>query len=294
MRQKTKGNIKGKTGIKKEPLADAKLTEKIRNLLKGRETEKIIEMCKENEEYLPVLAGFLDDEEWIIQIRTAETLREIKNPKSVPALIGALNLLRYQNVNPEDIFNADCISFYDMEYEDDHIGDVAASQNNSFRIEVVRALGKIGDPSAGDALIQVLLKDKRRDLRIMAAEALGSIKSSDAVEALIETFRDKEEYMRDSAIRALAELEDPKIKLLSGMLEHKELRVRRSVLLALIKITCSEEFLIKWIEKEEELPLKELKELLETEKFMEVITKLLQSAGILRLAQDKVWKFTEL
>jgi HEAT repeat protein len=60
------------------------------------------------------------------------------------------------------------------------------------RWEAAEALGKIGDTRAVDLLIEKL-KDKKLLVRWKAAEALGEIKDYRAVEPLIHVLNDKDE-----------------------------------------------------------------------------------------------------
>ena len=100
----------------------------------------------------------------------AEALGEIKEPRAVLALCGALK------------------EFSDV-WE-----------------EAARALVKIGSPAVPQ--LREALKDEDKFVRWRAGEALGEIKDRWAVEALIGALKDEEEYVRNKAAEALGEIGD--------------------------------------------------------------------------------------
>jgi HEAT repeat protein len=75
----------------------------------------------------------------------------------------------------------------------------------SVRRAAAEALGKIGDPQAVPALMEAL-KDRDEDVRKAVAEALGEIGDPQAVPALLETLKDEDEDVRWAATMALWKL----------------------------------------------------------------------------------------
>jgi len=76
------------------------------------------------------------------------------------------------------------------------------------RWRVLEALGKIGSDKAVEPLIEVLKYLGDDDVRWRVLEALGKIGSDKAVNPLIEALKDKDPYVRRSAVEALGRIAD--------------------------------------------------------------------------------------
>jgi HEAT repeat protein len=106
---------------------------------------------------------------------------------------------------------------------------VLKRESPDLRAEVARALGKIGDARAVDALIEVL-KDEDSYVRKNVAWALGKIRDARAVDALIEALKDEDRGVRKNVAWALGEIGDARaVGALIEALRDKDSKVRRSV-----------------------------------------------------------------
>ena len=104
------------------------------------------------------------------------------------------------------------------------------------RKNVVDALGRIKSNEAVKHLIKAL-EDRDAIVRRSAAYALGQIKSDEAVKHLIKTLEDEDTTVRNNAIDALGQIKsDEAIKHLIMVLEDENANVRRSAVDALGKI----------------------------------------------------------
>ena len=85
---------------------------------------------------------------------------------------------------------------------------LVSSTEKVIAIEAVRALGKIGDPAAGQPLL-TLIREPKTDptLRIEAVAALGSIGGDGVVDTLLDFLADRNPLVRAAAITALASLD---------------------------------------------------------------------------------------
>jgi len=83
------------------------------------------------------------------------------------------------------------------------------TQNNSLKLAVIEALGKIGDPIVVSSLIE-LIKDKDSSIRSKSAEALGEIRDKRAVEPLMAIIKDEDSWVRMAVAEALGKIKDPK------------------------------------------------------------------------------------
>ena len=90
------------------------------------------------------------------------------------------------------------------------LGAVARDRNPDVRFEAVRALRKIGDPSAGDRLLPMLDLNMDR-VRNEIITTLGSLKCRGAVADLTRVFEEEKpgELARILALSALADIADP-------------------------------------------------------------------------------------
>ena len=88
-----------------------------------------------------------------------------------------------------------------------------------------KALGRIGDVGAVDALIEAL-NDEAVGVRSNAAKALGAIGD---VDALIEALKDEKVDVRSNAARALVEMGDPRaVEALKEALKDENADVRKA------------------------------------------------------------------
>jgi len=109
-------------------------------------------------------------------------------------------------------------------------------KDKDVRADAAEALGKIEDPRAVEPLIQAL-KDKDEDVRTDAAEALGKIGDPRAVEPLLQALNDKDEYVRIHAAEALGKIGDPRaVEPLLQALNDKDDRIPGCAAEALGKI----------------------------------------------------------
>lgn len=113
------------------------------------------------------------------------------------------------------------------------------NKRNKIKWEELRALEKIGDKQAIEAII-VLLKDEFAGVRSSAAQALIEIGDNSAVEALIDALRDKDRLVRVYSAQALGNIGDKRaIQPLTVLLKDISQEVRLSAANALSKLADS-------------------------------------------------------
>jgi HEAT repeat protein len=107
-------------------------------------------------------------------------------------------------------------------------------QNSGVRSGAVQILGKIKDPRAVEALVEVL---QVKDLQFSAAYALGEIKDPRAVEGLIAALENKDAEFREGVANALGKIKDPRADAaLIAALKDKEPKVLHAAADALGRI----------------------------------------------------------
>ena len=85
-----------------------------------------------------------------------------------------------------------------------------------------------------------LLRDRHWEVRVEATEALGRLKSSEALPPLLGCLRDDDKEVRAEAARALGQLGDPGgVEALVNALVEPDVGVRQAAVRALIKISPS-------------------------------------------------------
>ena len=104
---------------------------------------------------------------------------------------------------------------------------VLDDHNPNVRAGAARALGKIGDPHALDALVFRLRFDKDIEVRKSAVWALH-IGGARAVDPLIEALRDPDEWVRFGAVIVLAKIGQPAVHALIATLQDRSSQVRAS------------------------------------------------------------------
>ena len=83
--------------------------------------------------------------------------------------------------------------------------EVIADSDWWVRTRAADALGKIGGPKVVDAVL-TLIKDENQDIRRAAIEILNQTKDERAIAQLIEATRDKDWWVSERAVDALAEI----------------------------------------------------------------------------------------
>lgn len=124
----------------------------------------------------------------------------------------------------------------------------------TMRADAAEALGKIGDTGAVEPLIHTLEEDKDEDVRKIVADSLGEIGDARAVEPLIHTLNDRKKSVRESAAEALGKIGEPAVESLINAMKDKSAHVRLGAVDALGKIgdTRAVETLISGLEDENE------------------------------------------
>lgn len=82
------------------------------------------------------------------------------------------------------------------------------STSPAVRREAVRDIGRMRQPSSMNILCEALEKDADFGVRAMAAEALGNMRSKEAVPSLVKALNDKNRNVRSSAIVAFGYIRD--------------------------------------------------------------------------------------
>jgi HEAT repeat protein len=131
----------------------------------------------------------------------AEILGELKQPKSVQALLTAMSDLQDQ-----------------------------------VRARAAGALGKIGDRRAVPDLIHLMLGDPVPYVRIQSVRALGAIGDARALHHLIDSLKDGEWWVRIRVIEALEQLGDDAIEPLILALEDSDTEVRQRAAMTLERL----------------------------------------------------------
>jgi|SRR5215213_237766 len=121
---------------------------------------------------VPQLITLLDDVDDFVQMAAARALGELHDPRALPRLVATL-----------------------------------ADENGSVRELAVWALSEMKDARAVTALCAVLLSDVRVEVRRGAAEALGEIRSAEALPTLKQALNDREPGVSTAAAWAISETE---------------------------------------------------------------------------------------
>lgn len=146
------------------------------------------------------------------------------NVRSTISVIDAKNRFDYYSPIPDLYYKTDNLGILQVlagskdrmdgkQFELLTIRLISALQDQDWivRARAAELLGKIKDTSAVEPLIAVL-RDKDSDVRARAAEALGEIKDKTAVEPLFSVLRDEQrELVREAIVTALGKMEDKRV-----------------------------------------------------------------------------------
>ena len=179
----------------------------------------------------------------------ADALGKIGDPRAIPALVGALGD-EYSAVRMSA-----CVALGDLKARDAVAplirvvtGKVPSGKGyrlfipeevGEVRWMAARALGKIGDATAVDPLIEVL-GSADGDLGLYVAQALGDLRDSRAVPALMEKARRRNEPELRGIVEALGRVGDPRARsILLELLETGKEDVRHAAAIALERMKGS-------------------------------------------------------
>ena len=141
-----------------------------------------------------------------------------------------------------------------------HLLPLLKSENRDDRLLGLASLGRIGHPdeSAVEEITKLLSEEKDNYVRQMAANALGDMGASDAVEALLNSLEDPYQEVRKSVVTALGKLGDGRAmeKMFSSLFDYEHFaHIRNDIAIALKKIDQdqTEEQLVSVLEDDSQL-----------------------------------------
>jgi len=195
--------------------------------------KKILSVIKPIPLELQNLINVLNSVDNEIRDRAAETLGKMGDPLAIPPLIRALD-------DKDEVVRGSAAEALGKIGEQSAVPGLikALTDNSSYvRYRVAGALGDIGSSEAVPHLVKAIA-DEYNIVRQWAADALGDIGDPQAIPCLFRTLtdQDEEEFVRDSAAEALANIGVPAITQLIKVLTHKNSYVRGRAALALGKI----------------------------------------------------------
>ncbi len=138
-----------------------------------------------------------------------DALLEIRNMESAEGSRAAIPALS----DPSEIVRATAAFSVIFLPKDEAVSELVPLLRDKFELvrrEAAYALGKVGDVSALDPLIETLQKDKTLEVRNAAVIALGEVGDARAIDALTRVLlqkpANKEEFLRRSAIRSIGQI----------------------------------------------------------------------------------------
>ena len=170
------------------------------------------ELVKRGEQALEKLISNIDNQDRNIASRCIEALGKIGNVRAVDPLLKKLSDL--SNQSSSGLFTKRFLRIITIKAlgnlkdpKSIHLLNKIKSEGTEYDMaHAVVALSKIGDDPAFTDLIG-LLKSDEKNIRFIAAEALGNLQNKEATDALIQALSDKEWFVRDAAAESLGRLE---------------------------------------------------------------------------------------
>ena len=189
----------------------------------------------------PLTRAYLDyPEDRINGLAILNLLSEVQDPRSLPALIEALN---WRTEVSEDHADRAAQTIQAMELPTEERSEViqalarsleritdARQEDNKMRVSMIRALGSLEDKGATEILASIATKqDEKQNFLInrLAAQQLGELRDPTAIPALIKCLflfapNHPELRMNDVAAEALILIGRPSLKPLLGVLAGKD------------------------------------------------------------------------
>ena len=152
-----------------------------------------------------VIRTFRSDANPLVRNRAIDTLGRFARPESVAVLTGLL-------VGEDTSYHLRAIAALGHTGMHEAVAPLLArlrAHGIAERAAIVEALARLRDPSALDALLEVLESVRDEALRIRITIALGAIRAPSAYDALVRMLRDPLPAVRFHAIRGLRELGEP-------------------------------------------------------------------------------------
>ena len=244
----------------------------------------------------PLIAALKDDDSGVRR-NAVNALGEIKDPRSIELLIAALQDTNWKSqssvkstldkIDPnwanteaakQSVFDfvaalkdtnsatirksaATALGYLKNPHAAEPLIDAMKDEDRYVRMNVISALGNIGDTSAVKPLIAELEAPNNKN---WASHAMGKIKDPRAEEPLIATLKDTNSvFVRSSAAEALGKIKDPRaVEPLIAALNDKYSDVRTNALKALRQITgrglLKYDSWIKWWDENKESFMKNL------------------------------------
>lgn len=141
-----------------------------------------------------------------------------------------------------------------------HLLPLLESENRDERLMALASLGRIGHPdeSAVEEITKLLPEEKDPYVRQMAANALGDMGASDAMEVLLDALEDPSQEVRKSVVTSLGKLGDGRAreKVFSSLFDYENFaHIRNDIAIALKNIDQdqTEEQLVSVLEDDSQL-----------------------------------------
>jgi len=174
----------------------------------------------------------LQHKDYLVRKEAARSLKKVGDERAVLPLTKTLKFEEWQSDSPilssVREFSAEALSIIGDERAIPHlIQSIREDKDDEVRWRSVYALGKIGDRSVVEVLIEAL-NSESWIVRENAARALGNIGAYEGVDSLISALDDREWRVRKNTVIALGEIDDPDaIRPLLKLLSDEDADVRR-------------------------------------------------------------------
>ena len=218
--------------------ADA-VIEQITQAQTNEDRRSLLDVLSELESGVPALIRMLGDSRWFVARNAADLLGEIVAKSAEPALVGALRhgddrvrrsatnaLLRLGTPNAlQAIYDAVNDTSADVRMQaaaaiatrnDDRssttlIRAIEDEEDADVQLAMIAALGRVATPEAVQKLVKMaepegrMFRRKTTSIRVAATQALGEARTPAALSALRDLAEDKDQDVRETANRALAQ-----------------------------------------------------------------------------------------
>ena len=218
--------------------ADA-VIEQITQAQTNEDRRSLLDVLSELESGVPALIRMLGDSRWFVARNAADLLGEIVAKSAEPALVGALRhgddrvrrsatnaLLRLGTPNAlQAIYDAVNDTSADVRMQaaaaiatrnDDRssttlIRAIEDEEDVDVQLAMIAALGRVATPEAVQKLVKMaepegrMFRRKTTSIRVAATQALGEARTPAALSALRDLAEDKDQDVRETANRALAQ-----------------------------------------------------------------------------------------
>ncbi len=172
-----------------------------------------------------ILLSFLDEEDEEVVLQAVKALGRLRDPSAVPRLIEL-----FERTDKEELLGHIARALGEMEAPQarEHLLRVLSDAGPELAVEVIGALGKIGDAAALDGIVEAMRRLSVPEVERAAVRAIGEIGDEKGVAPLMELMDSGREGLVEAIAEAMGRIRSKLcIPTLTDLLSHADVGIRK-------------------------------------------------------------------